>query len=58
MHDDITSLPTLDLIREATVLELKIIHDTSSAMETERFCLIQVELGGRLARDLVVDPRD
>ncbi len=58
MHDDITALATPDLLREAKVLELKIIHDASTAIETERYCLIQLELGGRLAGDLVLDPRD
>ncbi len=58
MNDDINSLPNATLLREARLLELKIIHDASSAIETERYCLIQLELGGRVANELVLDPRD
>ncbi|HRN18961.1 MAG: hypothetical protein WC972_08020 [Trueperaceae bacterium] len=58
MNDDITSLPNATLLMEARLLELKIIHNASSAIETERYCLIQLELGGRAARELVLDPRD
>ncbi|MBW7916459.1 MAG: hypothetical protein H3C53_07265 [Trueperaceae bacterium] len=58
MNDDITAQPTAVLLREARLLECKIIHDSSTAIETERYCLIQLELGSRLARDLVLDPRD
>lgn len=58
MHDDIASLPTASLEREARLLEIKIIHATNSAIDAERYCLIQVELGRRLAHELVLDPRD
>ena len=58
MNDDITSLPNATLLMEARLLELKIIHNASSPIATERYCLIQLELGGRAARELVLDPRD
>jgi hypothetical protein len=31
---------------------------TSTAIDTELYCFIQIELGGRLAREMVLDPRD
>ncbi|HET9026148.1 MAG TPA: hypothetical protein VFN07_01300 [Trueperaceae bacterium] len=58
MNEDITSLSTSNLKREARLLEIRVIHNTSTAIETERYCLIQLELGGRMANDLVLDPRD
>jgi hypothetical protein len=58
MNEDITSQPTSNLQREARLLEIRVIHNTSTAIETERYCLIQLELGGRMANDLVLDPRD
>lgn len=58
MYDDIQAQDTLTLEREARLLELKLLLDASSAIETERYCLIQMELGRRMARELALDPRD
>ncbi len=58
MPEKISSLSTPQLIREAARLERKLIAGNSSAIETELYCLIQLELGERLAHDIVLDPRD
>ena len=58
MPEKISSLSTPQLIREATRLERKLIAGSSSAIETELYCLIQLELGSRLAHEIVLDPRD
>ncbi len=58
MLQKLTTLPTPLLLAEATRLEQKLLHGTSTALDTELYCFIQIELGGRLAREMVLDPRD
>lgn len=58
MLQKLTSLPTPLLMTEAARLELKLLFGTSTAIDTELYCFIQIELGGRLAREMVLDPRD
>lgn len=58
MPEKISTLSTPQLIREAARLERLLIAGTSSAIETEQYCLIQLELGGRIAHEIVLDPRD
>jgi hypothetical protein len=58
MLEKLAVLPTPLLIVEATRLEQKLLLGTSSAIDTELYCFIQIELGGRLAREMVLDPRD
>ncbi|NLG07673.1 MAG: hypothetical protein GX560_00240 [Deinococcales bacterium] len=58
MHENLAIVPTKLLVLEAARLERKLLLGTSTAIETELYCLIQVELGGRLAREMVLDPRD
>ncbi|MFA5595191.1 MAG: hypothetical protein WDA15_07925 [Trueperaceae bacterium] len=58
MLEKLTSLPTPLLIVESARLEQKLLLGTSTAIDTELYCFIQIELGGRLAREMVLDPRD
>lgn len=58
MLDQLTNLPTQLLQMEAQRLEKKLLLGTSTAIDTELYCFIQIELGGRLAREMVLDPRD
>ncbi len=58
MLDQLTNLPTQLLLVEAQRLEKKLLLGSSTAIDTELYCFIQIELGGRLARDMVLDPRD
>ena len=58
MLNQLTNLPTQMLQMEAQRLESKLLMGTSTAIETELYCFIQIELGGRVARDMVLDPRD
>jgi len=46
------------LEREVALLQVRIIHGTANDLEIERFCLIQMELGGRAMAEAVIDPRD
>lgn len=52
----LTATSTLE--REAAILQVRIIHGTANDLEIERFCQIQVELGGRAQAQAVIDPRD
>ncbi len=58
MLEKLSALPTPLLIVEANRLEEKLLQGTSTAIDTELYCFIQIELGGRLAREMVLDPRD
>lgn len=58
MLEKLSTLPTSLLVMEARRLELQLLRGDSSAMDTELYCFIQIELGSRLARDMVLDPRD
>ena len=58
MLHKLTALPTPLLLVEAARLEQKLLLGTSTAIDTELYCFIQIELGGRLAREMVLDPRD
>jgi hypothetical protein len=58
MNESFADVPTPALEREAARLERRLIKGASSALDIERFCLIQMELGARLERESVLDPRD
>lgn len=58
MSDNLSALQTPVLVHEAARLERKLLLSKATAIETELYCLIQIELGGRLAREMVLDPRD
>ncbi len=58
MNESFANVPTAALEREAARLERSLIKGTASALDVERFCLIQMELGARLDRESVLDPRD
>lgn len=51
-------VPTPALEHEVSLLQVRIIHGTASDLEVERYCLIQVELGGRAVCETAYDPRD
>lgn len=55
---DLSEIPTAILEREAKRLEIRIIHGIASDLELESYCLVQMELGGRDARQVTLDPRD
>lgn len=58
MNESLADVPTTALEREAARLERRLIKGGSSALDIERYCLIQMELGARLERESVLDPRD
>lgn len=58
MLEQLSLLPTPLLMVEAARLEQKLLLGSSTAIDTELYCFIQIELGGRLAREMVLDPRD
>ncbi len=58
MLEKLSALPTPLLVVESRRLEEKLLQGTSTAIDTELYCFIQIELGGRLAREMVLDPRD
>ncbi len=58
MQENVTALPTPLLVLEAERLERKLMLGNSTPIETELYFVIQMELGGRLAREMVLDPRD
>jgi hypothetical protein len=45
-------------VHESTRLEQNLLRGDSTAIDTELYCYIQMELGERLARSSVLDPRD
>lgn len=51
-------LPTQVLEQEVSLLQIRIIHGTATDLQIERYCLIQLELGGRAVCETVYDPRD
>lgn len=58
MLEQLTNLPTQLLQIESQRLEKKLLQGDSTAIDTELYCFIQIELGGRIAREMVLDPRD
>lgn len=55
---DLSEIPTTILEREAKRLEIRIIHGIASDLELESYCLVQMELGRRDMRKVIIDPRD
>ncbi|HZJ10060.1 MAG TPA: hypothetical protein VFD39_10220 [Trueperaceae bacterium] len=51
-------VPTPVLEQEVSLLQIRIIHGTATDLEVERYCLIQLELGGRALTETVNEPRD
>lgn len=58
MLDKLSTLPTTLLVLESNRLEQNLLSGDSTAIDTELYCYIQMELGQRLARSAVLDPRD
>lgn len=51
-------IPTSVLEQEVALLQIRLIHGVASDLEVERFCLMQLELGGRALTETVTYPRD
>lgn len=58
MFETLISLPTPLLASESERLEKKLLDGATTALETELYIYLQMELGRRLAREIVLDPRD